>query len=168
MLWSRAMFARVRVTALSVVVVSAGTWSVLGSAGEKRLENTGHGRVKAAQASRLAAEQNEGPPAPGIVGAKAASGVRTDDLLKQEQELRAIRAEKLTKEVLRTMEAVRRESSRDPDSALGELKRTLTAVVSSTDIDPDARERLRARVQSNIDQLLVTRERIEPVRLRAH
>ena len=35
------------------------------------------------------------------------------------------------------------------------------------EIDPDARERLRARVQSSIDQLLVAREKIEQLRLRA-
>src|SRR5262245_60334119 len=161
------MSIRIRVVVCFVVVAAAGSWSIFGSASEKGPENAASPKVKAAQAA-LAAYQNEEPPAPGIVGPKAASSVRTDNLLKQEQELRAIRAEKLTKEVLRTMEAVRKESSRDPESALGELKRALTAVVSSTDIDPDARERLRARVQSNIDQLLVTRERIEPVRLRAH
>src|SRR5262245_62445209 len=156
------------VVTLSAVLLVIAAGPAATAAGEKASTNTASRKVKAAQAALAAYQNNEEPPAPGIVGPKAASSVRTDDLLKQEQELRAIRAEKLTKEVLRTMEAVRRESSRDPDSALGELKRTLTAVVSSTDIDPDARERLRARVQSNIDQLLVTRERIEPVRLRAH
>src|SRR5262245_6267555 len=64
---------------------------------------------------------------------------RQTDLLKQERELRTVRAELLTKQVLRTIEGVRRQSSQDPDSALGELKRTLASVVSSTDIDPDAR-----------------------------
>jgi hypothetical protein len=121
--------------------------------------------VKAAQAA-LAAFQDE-PPEPGVVDAKPGATVRGENLLKQEQELRTIRAERLTKEVLRTIEAVQKGSSRDPDSALGELKRALTTVISSTDIDPDARERLRARVQSNIDQLLVTREKIEQLRLRA-
>jgi hypothetical protein len=89
------------------------------------------------------------------------------DLLEGERARRTIRAERLNREVLRTMEAVRKQSSSDPDSALGELKRALTTVIASTDIDPDARERLRAKVQANIDQLLVTREKVQQLRLRA-
>src|SRR5260370_649315 len=163
------MSSRVRVAAC-LVVAAVGTWNAAGSAGEDRLGNSetaskASRKVKAAQAA-LAAYQNE-EPAPAAVGPKAASSVRSDELLKQEQELRAIRAEKLSKDVLRTIEAVRKESSRDPDSGLAELKRTLTSVVSSTDIDPDARERLRAKVQASIDQLLVTREKIEQLRLRS-
>src|SRR6266446_6245701 len=92
---------------------------------------------------------------------------RQTDLLEEERSRRTVRAELLTKQVLRTIEAVRKESSRDPDSGLAELKRTLTSVVSSTDIDPDARERLRAKVQASIDYLLVAREKIEQGRIRA-
>src|SRR5262245_1093899 len=155
---------RTALLVVTLLVIAAGPAAT--AAGEKASTNTASRKVKAAQAA-LAAYQNEEPPAPGIVGPKAASSVRTDDLLKQEQELRAIRAEKLTKEVLRMIEAVRKESSRDPDSALAALKRTLTSVVSSTDIDPDARERLRAKVQAGIDQLLVAREKIQQLQLRA-
>jgi len=158
------MIARVRVAAVSLVVAAVGTWSVPGSAAEKGTGNNASRKVKAAQAA-LAAFQNEEPPAPGI-GPKAASSARTEDLLKQEQELRTVRAELLTKQVLRTIEGVRRQSSQDPDSALAELKRTLASVVSSTDVDPDARERLRAKVQASIDQLLVTREKIQQLQLR--
>src|SRR5262249_52475506 len=108
-LWSRAMIARVRVAALSLVVAAVGTWSVRGSAAEKGAGSNASRKVKAAEAA-LAAFQNEEPPAPGI-GPKAAASTRTDDLLKQEQELRTVRAELLTKQVLRTIEGVRRQSS---------------------------------------------------------
>jgi hypothetical protein len=163
------MSSRVRVAICCFVVAAVGTWSVPGSAGENgpgigQSASNASRKVKAAQAA-LAAYQTEEPP-PADPDLQAGSSVRSADLLKHEQELRAIRAEKLTKEVLRTIEAVRKESARDPDSSLAELKRTLMSVVSSTDIDPDSRERLRAKVQSNIEQLLVAREKIEQLRLR--
>src|SRR5262249_262369 len=94
--------------------------------------------VAGGPATTVAAKKlKAGLTAEGRAASEEAASGRQPDLLKHEQELRAIRAEKLTKEVLRTIEAVRRQSSSDPDSALAGLKRTLTAVISSTDIDPD-------------------------------
>src|SRR5262249_8310241 len=84
-----------------------------------------------------------------------------------ERARRTIRAEVLTKQVLRVIDAAHKEGARDPDAALRELKRMLTTVVASTDIEPDAREKLRAKVQARIDQLLVTREKIQQLQLRA-
>src|SRR5262249_1376104 len=70
------------------------------------------------------------------------------------------------KQVMRVLDAAHKEGARDPDAALRELKRMLTTVVASTDIEPDARGRLRAKVQASIDQLLVTREKIQHLQLR--
>jgi len=86
-------------------------------------------------------------------------------LLEQEQLVRAVRAERLEREVLRTIEAANRESSRDPDAALTELKRTLTAIMGASDIDPDVRDKLRARVQAAFDQLLVKKQQLDSNRI---
>jgi hypothetical protein len=40
---------------------------------------------------------------------------------------------------MRTIETARKEGARDPDMGLGALKRMLTSVIASTDVDPDAR-----------------------------
>ncbi len=95
----------------------------------------------------------------------AAATARTEDPLEYEQYLRSVRAEKLEREVLRTIEAANRESSHDPDAALTELKRMLTTVIAANDIDPDVREKLRARVQTAFDHLLVKKQQIETDRI---
>jgi hypothetical protein len=95
----------------------------------------------------------------------AAATARTEDPLEYEQYLRAVRAERLERDVLRTIEAANRESSRDPDAALTELKRMLTTVIAATDIDPDVREKLRARVQAAFDHLLVKKQQIDADRI---
>ena len=124
-------------------------------------------RVKAVSVA-LARMQNEeqaepaaNPPAAGIAGDEAPSTARDGDLLNDERGLRAIRAERLGKEVSRTMDAANKSGSTDPDAALGALKRALTATISSNDIDPDIREKLRGKLQASIDRLLVTRDKIE-------
>ena len=96
----------------------------------------------------------------------ALATVKDIDLLDQEQALRTIRGERLRKEVLRTIEASRKQASRDPNASLGELKRALTTVISLTDIDPDVRESLCIRLQVGIEQLLVIREKTEQDRIR--
>jgi hypothetical protein len=101
-----------------------------------------------------------------VTPAAEAGSVKATDLLSEERALRAIRAERLNKEVLRTIEAARKEGRADPGAALTVLKRTLTAVTSSTDVDPDVREGLRRRLQASMDQLLVAREKIEQDRIR--
>jgi hypothetical protein len=97
----------------------------------------------------------------------AAPTARDDDLLELERVRRTVLAERLEREVRRTIDAARHESAGDPDAALTELKRTLTAVVSATDIDPDIREKLRARVQAAFDQLLVKKQQIDFDRIQA-
>ncbi len=104
-------------------------------------------------------------PAPPRADDAEAATAQDRDALVAEQELRAIRAERTKKEVLQTLEATRRVAAQDPDAALTQLKRTLTAVISQTDIDPDAREKLRSRVQAAIDQLMVTKLRIDNERI---
>ncbi len=81
--------------------------------------------------------------------------------------LRAIRAERLGKEVSRTIDAANKSGKADPDASLGALKRALTAVISSNDIDPDIREKLRGRLQASIDRLLVAKDKIEMDRIAA-
>jgi hypothetical protein len=89
------------------------------------------------------------------------------DILNEERTLRTIRAERLNREILRTIETARKQFAEAPDAALSELKRALAAVVSSHDIDPDVREKLRAKVQTAIDQSLLARQRIDQVRIRS-
>jgi hypothetical protein len=103
----------------------------------------------------------------GAIPATDQPTARDINLLEEERARRVVRAERLNRDVLRTIEASRKLGMQDPGAALGELKRALTTVISSTDIDPDARESLRAKVQANIDYLLVAREKIEQGRIRA-
>ena len=88
------------------------------------------------------------------------------DILNEERNLRAIRAERLNREILRTIETARKQFAEAPDAALGELKRALGAVVASHDIDPDVRDKLRTKVQAAIDQSLLARQKIDQNRLR--
>jgi hypothetical protein len=97
------------------------------------------------------------PPAP-------ASAV-DDDFLESELKLRTVRAQMLSKQVARTLDAAQKLARQDPDAAYGELKRTLTTVISSSDIDPDVREKLRARVQANIEQVLTLRRKVDQERI---
>ena len=96
-----------------------------------------------------------------------AATARSDDLLEQEQLLRSVRAERLDREVRRVIDAANHEAARDPDAALAELKRTLTAVAADSDVDPDVREKLRARVQSVFDQLLLRKEQLDIDRIQS-
>ncbi len=87
------------------------------------------------------------------------------DFLEVEQNLRSIRAQKLAKEVAQTIDAAQKTAGTDPDAALGELKRTLTAVTSSNDIDPDVRQKLRSKVQANIERLFTLKRQVEQNRI---
>src|SRR5262249_18001522 len=91
------------------------------------------------------------PPDPGTAA--------DTDFRRVEQELRIIRAQKLTKEVMRTIDAALKTVRVDADAAYGELKRALTTVLASSDIDPDVREKLRVRLQGNIEQVLTVKRR---------
>jgi len=62
--------------------------------------------------------------------------VNDTDVLDAERARRSVRAERLTREVLQTIEAARKNGTQDAGSALGLLKRSLTTVISSSDIDP--------------------------------
>src|SRR5262245_10459897 len=94
-------------------------------------------------AAALGENRQAGRSRPVAVTPAAVSTVKEVELLDVEVARRRIRAEKLNREILRTIEIARKESTRDPDASLGALKRALTAVIASTDIDSDVREALR-------------------------
>ncbi|HLJ12611.1 MAG TPA: hypothetical protein VKU82_15560, partial [Planctomycetaceae bacterium] len=98
---------------------------------------------------------------------EASATAKNADLIDEERSLRAVRAEKLDREVRRNLEQVQKHAGENPDAAIAELKRTLTAVASSTDIDPDIREKLRARVQSAIDRALTLKLKADNDRILA-
>ena len=95
------------------------------------------------------------------------STVRDNDLLDQERERRTVMAERLSRHVLQTIEASRKLGMQDPGAALTELKRSLTTVISANDIDPDVREKLRARIMASINQVHASREKTEQNRIRS-
>ena len=68
--------------------------------------------------------------------------VKGDDLLADERARRTIRAERLHREILRVIEAAQKQFSKSPDASLGEVKRALSAVLSSAaeavEVDFDA------------------------------
>ncbi len=114
------------------------------------------------------AEETLVPPAAGIdADEEQPATAKGISLLDDQRQLMKLRAEKLAKEVARTIDAVSRVGSSDPEASLGTLKRTLTSVVSSTDIDPDVREKLRARVQTAIDRLAVALSKLDLDRINA-
>jgi hypothetical protein len=76
-----------------------------------------------------------------------------------------VRAQLLSKQVSRTLDVAQKTARQDPDAAYGELKRTLTTVISSNDIDPDLREKLRARVQGNLEQVLMLKRKVDQDRI---
>jgi hypothetical protein len=108
-------------------------------------------------------------PVPSVAGIDSErdepATAKSTNLLDDERELMQLRAEKLAKEVARTIDLVNRVGSSDPEASLGTLKRTLTSVVSSTDIDADVREKLRAKVQASIDRLAVALDKLEMDRI---
>ncbi len=101
------------------------------------------------------------PPLGGQAEDKGPATVLDVDLLESERSHQAIRAQRLTKEVARTVDVTNKTGSADPDSALGALKRALTTVISANDIDPDARENLRRKLEASISRLLTAKEKIE-------
>jgi hypothetical protein len=97
------------------------------------------------------------PPAAGLDAEEPAPATsKTTKLLDDERELRKVRGQQLNREVQRKIEIANRASGTEPEAAIHGLKQVLTAVVSSTDIDPDVREGLRSRVQTVLDQLAVS------------
>lgn len=88
------------------------------------------------------------------------------NLLAKEEELRKIRGQRLSREVKQLLEAARKMSQQDPDSAIGALKRQLNTVLSATDVDPDVREINRRKVQGVIEELTVVQQRVEQERIR--
>ena len=129
------MVSRVRVAVQAVVVLGVGTWAVWSLAGDKpgaqsRTPAGASAKVKAA-AVALAAFQ-EGEAAPEAVDLKAPGTAKdVKDILEMEQRLRQIRAEKLTKETMRTIESAHKEGSEEAFHA-----------------SPHQRPRLRSSMQS--------------------
>jgi hypothetical protein len=124
------------------------------------------GAVQVALTRQKEAEETPEPPAAGIdADPEQPATAKGISLLDDQRQLMKLRAEKLAKEVARTIDLVNRVGSSDPEASLGTLKRTLTSVVSSTDIDADAREKLRAKVQASIDRLAVALNKLEMDRI---
>ena len=122
--------------------------------------------VQVALTRQKDAEETPEPPTPGIDAEDAQPATaKGTNLLDDERILRKLRAEKLSKEVSRTIDVVNKTGSSDPEASLATLKRTLTSVISSTDIDPDVREKLRARVQASIERLTVAVNKLEMDRI---
>jgi hypothetical protein len=116
----------------------------------------------------LAGNKTEAPRPPVVARqVRSPATVKEVDLLEEERARRSIRGERLGKEVRGILENARKQGARDPDAALGEVKRALTAVIAATDVDPDVRQQLQARLQAGIDELLGVRERIQHDRLRS-
>src|SRR5262249_4523281 len=111
-----------------------------------------------------AESSDETPPEAPAVG-RAPATVRDQGLLDYERDLMVIRAQRLKKQVLNTIQVARRNASRDVEASLGELKRALTAVIGTTNIDPDVRESLRASVEGEIDRLQTAKAKIDMERL---
>jgi hypothetical protein len=112
------------------------------------------------------AEETPEPPVAGIdANPEQPATAKGINLLDDQRQLMKLRAEKLAKEVARTIDLINRVGSSDPEASLGTLKRTLTSVVSSTDIDADVREKLRAKVQASIDRLAVALNKLEMDRI---
>lgn len=89
------------------------------------------------------------------------------DLTEIEQQARLLRAERLRLEVTRRLEIVQANVNQNPEEAIRELKRLFNLVTSSTDIDANVRENLRARVQQRIEQVNSRRLQLEQNRIRA-
>ncbi len=110
-------------------------------------------------------------PEPPVVGIDSEreepATAKSTNLLDDERELMKLRAEKLAKEVARTIDLVNKVGSSDPEASMATLKRTLTSVVSSSDIDFDIREKLRAKVQGSIDRLAIAINQLEMDRINA-
>lgn len=105
---------------------------------------------------RLYSSSGSGKPDAGR-GHKSAEGI---DLAESDRPIRGIRPERLSKEVGRTIDAAKKDASRDVNASLGALKRTLKAVELSTDLDGEIRERLRVKVQGTIDELKETKQKV--------
>ena len=120
-------------------------------------------KVKAVTVALARMQNEEVPDAPaaGIAGDEAPATAKNAALLDDERDIRAIRAQRLAKEIARTIDATNKSGSSDPESALGALKRALTTVIASNDIDPDIREKLRGRLQTSIERLLAAKDKIE-------
>ena len=68
-------------------------------------------------------------------------------------------------EIARTIESTNKVGSHDPGAAIGALKRTLTTLESSTDIDSQVREQLRAKLQTSLNKVLAARDNLESERV---
>lgn len=88
------------------------------------------------------------------------------DLLAEERERMHLRAEALKREVSASVQAAQGISREDPDTALGELKRTQNTVEAALDIDVNVREQLRARLRKVQNEIASRREVLEQIKIR--
>lgn len=123
------------------------------------------GQIRLARLQTEEAAPGDETPAAPEPGLTDPGTVQDEDLTRLFDEQKKIRTERLTKEVNQTIEAVRKISRDDPDSAISGLKRLLNTVVSSSDIDPIDRENLRKRVQGVLDAVAVQKIKNDQERL---
>jgi len=88
-----------------------------------------------------------------------------DDLLQRREALVQVRTEQMRLEVSNAIEAIRRMAEQDPDIALDDLKRQRNAVVTATDIDPEVRARLLARLDNLRLEITSRREVLDLARI---
>lgn len=104
------------------------------------------------------AQQNDSAPALPAEGEKDQGEV---DLLDQQEKLRDVRTERLKSRVNADLEHANDARMTDPGAAISLLKGTLRSVSASTDVDINARESLRARLRTAIQQLSTLKDQRE-------
>ncbi|MEO1994272.1 MAG: hypothetical protein ABGZ17_03255 [Planctomycetaceae bacterium] len=90
-----------------------------------------------------------------------------DGLILDVEGQRQIRLQQLTLQVSRAIEDARQLQMDDPDAALGQLKRALGTVVSTTDVDPVARKQLEKRIRNLLQDVANLKEIVEQRQIRA-
>ena len=96
-----------------------------------------------------------------------ATAAEREALIQHEEELRKVRAEALGREVQKVLDGTRRISRDDPDAAISELKRILTSVEASIDIDANIREQMRARLHRALLAVASNKDAVELQRIQS-
>jgi len=107
----------------------------------------------------------EYPQAGSVVGSDGTA--REGDIVDEEIEAKRIRGQQLNTLVKNTIKEIDRTKKANPEDGLKNLKRLLTSINSSTDIDANDRESNRLRVQQKIDELTTLQQKVELQRINA-
>jgi hypothetical protein len=104
----------------------------------------------------------------GSIGGGAVEGTaREGDIVDEEVEAKRIRGQQLNTLVKNTIKEIDRTKKANPEDGLKNLKRLLTSINSSTDIDANDRESNRLRIQQKIDELTTLQQKVELQRITA-